>query len=239
VLGIATAVLLAQLSACTGAAALSMDAARQRVDAFDLAGAAAASDAAAQTGCVDARLTSLYLRGWLAARDAYRFGGSAASLAPVQQIVDQIDSSAAASSGQAEIVRFVLRAAMAAAQSERDTLALLIEHAVNLERQRRAAGLRGAPLITPDEAAGDLWLQVHRFEDARRAYARAAENGLNTPRVRLGLARVAIRLSDPAAACTEYANLVAGWSAATAPPEIVEARTFIQQPACRPIAPIR
>lgn len=236
---IATAVLLAQLSACTGVAAASTDAARQRADAFDLAGAADAAETAVQAGCADARLTALYLRGWLAARDAYRFGGSPESLAPVQQILDQIDSSAAASFGETEIVRFVLRAAMAAAQSERDTLALLIEHAINLERQRRAAGLRGAPLLTPDEAAGDLWLQVHRFEDARRAYTRAADSGLHTPRVRLGLARVAVRLSDLATACTAYTNLVAGWTASAAPPELVEARTFVQQPACLPNAPTR
>lgn len=210
-----------------------MDVAQGRADAFDLAGAADASEAAVRAGCADAGLTALYLRGWIAARDAYRFGGSPESLAPVQQILDRIDTSAFASSGEAEIVRFVLRAAMAAAQSERDTLALLIGHAMDLESRRRSAGLRGAPIMTAHEAAGDLWLQVHRFEDARRAYTRAADQVSRTARVVLGLARTAVRLSDIPAACEEYARLATAPStAATLPSEIAEARTFVQQHAC-------
>ncbi|HLG55160.1 MAG TPA: hypothetical protein VI485_07505 [Vicinamibacterales bacterium] len=99
---------------------------------------------------------------------------------------------------------------------------------------RLSAGLPGTPMITAHEAAGDLWLQVHRYEDARRAYVRAAERIGATPRVTLGLARTAARLGDMAAACTQYRALVTSWKEAAAePPEISEARTFLLQPACR------
>jgi hypothetical protein len=152
-----------------------------------------------------------------------------------------MDAEPLRSAGETQIVRFVLQAAIAASQSEREEVALLIEHAIDLEAQRRSAGLSGAPAVAAVEVAGDLWLQVHRYEDARRAYMRAAQRVGRTPRVVLGLARTAVRLSDQAAACTEYQALVAGWRSAGQPPrEIVEAQTFLSEPMCqarRPTTP--
>ena len=134
----------------------------------------------------------------------------------------------------AEIARVVLMAASAAAQSEREEMGLLLEHASNLERQQRSAGLQGAPIITAQEAAGDLWLQVHRFEEARRAYLSAAEQVGATRRVTLGLARTAFRLGDLPASCAQYRALVTGWpQKAGEPPELMEARTFLRRPECR------
>jgi len=122
---------------------------------------------------------------------------------------------------------------MAAAQSERDELSLLIEHAVDLEARRRSANLSAAPIISAHEAAGDLWLQVHRYQDARDAYLRARARLGPTRRVLLGLARTAVRLSDPATACDHYAKLIASWrSAGTDPVEIDEARSFLRQSMC-------
>ena len=233
VLTIAIAIWLAQPSSCAGGSARLVASAQAHADAFDLTQAAMDFEAAASTGCADAQLTALYLRGWIAARDAYRVGGSPESLAPVQAILDRMDAEPLRSRGDAEVARFVLRAAMAAAQSERDELSLLIEHAVDLEARRRAANLSAAPIITAHEAAGDLWLQVHRYQDARDAYLRARERMGSTRRVLLGLARTAVRLSDPATACDQYETLIASWrSSGTDPVEIDEARSFLRQPMC-------
>jgi hypothetical protein len=233
-LPIVIAMLLAQPQGCAGNAKTSIATAQARADAFDLAGAADAFAAAAAAGCSDARLSAVYLRALVAAREAYRFGGSPESIAPVERALAELDREPLRSAGETQVVRFVLQAAIAAAQSEREEVALLIEHAIDLETQRRSAGLSGAPVITAMEMAGDLWLQVHRYDDARRAYRRAADRVGRTPRVVLGLARTAARLSDGATACMEYRAFVTGWTSTGQPPqEIVEARTFLREPICR------
>ena len=233
-LSIAIAMLLAQPQGC---AKTSIATAQARADAFDLSGAAASFGAAAAAGCSEARVAALYLRGLVAARAAYPFGGSAESIAPIERALAELDREPLRSVGEAQVVRFVLQAAIAAAQSEREEIALLIEHAIDLETQRRSAGLPGAPVVTAVEVAGDLWLQVHRYDDARRAYARAADRVGRTPRVVLGLARTAVRLSDWPTACAEYKALVAGWRSAGQPLEIGEAQTFLREPMCRSLPP--
>jgi hypothetical protein len=237
-LAIVIAMLVAQPQGCVGNAKTLIASAQARADAFDLSGAADAFAAAAAAGCNEARLPAVYLRGLVAAREAYRFGGSPESIAPVERALSEMDTEPLRSAGETQVVRFVLQAALAASQSEREEVALLIEHAIDLEGQRRSAGLSGAPAVTAAEIAGDLWLQVHRYEDARRAYMRAAERVGRTPRVVLGLARAAVRLSDRAAACTEYRALAASWRSAAQPPrEIVEAQTFLSGPMCPPLEP--
>jgi TolA-binding protein len=92
---------------------------------------------------------------------------------------------------------------------------------------------RGLPMVTAHEVAGDLWLQVHRYDDARQAYERAARRVGPTPRVTLGLARVAVRLDATSTACSQYRRLLASWKfQGTDPPEIAEARAFLRGPAC-------
>jgi predicted PP-loop superfamily ATPase len=88
-------------------------------------------------------------------------------------------------------------------------------------------------VITAHEAAGDLWLQVYRYDEARRAYTRAVERLGRTRRTTLGLARVAVRLSDEASACEHYRALVAGWGGGDASAEIVEARAFVARSSCK------
>jgi hypothetical protein len=240
-LSLLVALMLAQGPACSSEGAALMKAASERARAFDMAGAAERLTSAATRGCAEAELASVYLRGYVAAREAYRFGGSPESLEPVRAAMARLKAAAQGTAALPGIAAFVLQAAAAAAQSERDELALVIEHAVQLEAVRLSAGLPGAPMITAHEAAGDLWLQVHRYEDARRAYVRVAERIGATPRVTLGLARTAARLGDVAAACTQYRALVTSWKeAAEEPQEISDARTFLLQPSCRtPVAPPR
>ena len=56
----------------------------------------------------------------------------------------------------------------------------------------------GAPFGAAHEVAGELWLQVHRYEDARRFFARAVERQGKTPRLALGrFASIARLVGDP------------------------------------------
>lgn len=139
----------------------------------------------AQAGDVE----QVYLRGLAAAADAYKQGGSEESLAPVRQAIDQLRALSRGRPGPAEIARLVLVAAAAAAQSEREEMGAYLTHATDMEVLQLAAGQPGAPGITALEAAGDLWLQVHRYDDAVRAYERAATYLGTTPRIAAGLAR--------------------------------------------------
>ena len=232
----ATALLLlalAQGAQCSPEATSLMKTATERAALFDLAGALQRMQAAAMSGCADATLPALYLRGWIAARDAYRVGGSPESLRQVSQSIATMQETLG-KSGQPQIAALVLQAAAAAAQSERDELALMIDYAVQLEDRNLTAKLPALPMITAHEAAGDLWLQVYRYDDARRAYMKAAERIGVTPRITLGLARLAVRIEAVATACKQYQSLVTSWKGSgPEPPELAEARTFLMNPACQ------
>lgn len=229
--GFLIALLLAQPSSCDGIAD-----AQKRAEAFDLLGAAQRLQAAVMSGCTDAVLPSIYLRGWIAARDAYRVGGSPESLRPVVRAIAMLQD--IGRTGQAQIAALVLQAAAAAAQSERDELALMIDYALELEDRNLTAKRQALPMITAHEAAGDLWLQVYRYDDARKAYTKASERLGMTPRIRLGQARLAARVDAAATACAQYRSLVSSWNAASPdPPELSEARAFLTGPACQSSAP--
>ena len=229
---------LAQGAQCSPEATTLMKAASERAAVFDLAGALQRMQAAVTSGCAEATLPVLYLRGWIAARDAYRVGGSPESLRPVLQSIASLQDTMG-KSGPPQIAALVLQAAAAAAQSERDELALMIDYAVQLEDRDLAAKRPGLPMITAHEAAGDLWLQVYRYDEARRAYTTAAERIGVTPRITLGLARLAVRIDALATACKQYQSLVTSWKGTgPEPPELSEARTFLTAPACQgPVTP--
>lgn len=137
---------------------------------------------------VDVR--TVYLDGLAAARQAYAVGGSDESLTPVRTAIAALETVAQGAPGEAEIARLVLLAAAAAAQSERAEMGVYLAQATDLEVLQLAAGQPGAPGISALETAGDLWLQVHRFDDARRAYERAAQHLGMTARIRSGLERL-------------------------------------------------
>ncbi len=140
--------------------------------------------------CTAAEVEAVYVRGWDAAQAAATVGGPAESLTAVREAIATLDRMAGGVHGPAEIARFVLAAAADAAQDERDEMALFLDHAVALERTQLDAHQPGAPGIAAHEAAGDLWLQVHRYEDAKRAYEQAKAVLGSTPRIESGLARV-------------------------------------------------
>ena len=131
----------------------------------------------------------LYVRGLAAAAEAYRQGGSDESLAPVREAIARLEAISQGRPGSAEITRLVLIAAAAAAQSEREEMAAYLTHATDMEVLQLAAGQPPAPAVAALEAAGDLWLQVHRYDDAVRAYERAAAHLGMTARIAAGLAK--------------------------------------------------
>ena len=139
--------------------------------------------------CTAGEIQAVYLRGWEAATEAARVGGSQEALTPVRETIATLERMSRGVHGQAEIAQYVLLAAAGAAQEERDEMALFIQHAVDLEREQLDASQPGAPGITAHEAAGDLWLLVRRYDDAKRAYERARTVIGPTPRIQSGLAR--------------------------------------------------
>jgi hypothetical protein len=195
---------------------------------FDLAGAAERLASAGQRGDLFAQLGGVYLRGLVEAHEASRQGGSPDSLMPVRQAIAWLEIVANGRPGSAEIARLMLHAAAAAAQSEREEMRLYLDTAIRMETLQRAAGLPGAPIIAAAETAGDLWLQVHRYDEARRAYDDASERFGSSLRMLAGRARAARGLNEPAAACTGFRALLDAWGGRPAMPvEIVEAREYV------------
>ena len=221
--------LLLQTARCDAA----LLAARTHVLRMDTTRAEAALTARGLEAC-DLELPLIYLRGLVAARAAYAKGGDEASLAPVRAAIAAVGERAALGE-VAEIVGFVLRAAVAAAQSERDEMSVLLAQALQVERGRGARGLDGAPLIAAHEMAGDLWLQVHRFDEAAAAYRVARGYAADSPRVTAGLARALARQNQVPQACEEYRRLTAqaGALRPSMTEELTEAARYLRQPACQ------
>ncbi len=217
-----------------------MRSAEQAARRLELRVAAERATAAAGSGCVEAVTAAWYLGGLLAAREAYRDGGSAESLAPVRAAIAALEQIGGGIAGPAEIGRVTLLAAAAAAQSERDEMAVFLDFALRMEALQLAAGQPGAPGVAAHEVAGDLWLQVHRYADAARAYEEASRRIGDTPRVWLGRARAAARLELSAASCGYYGAFIAAFrSDRPGADEIVEAERFRLAPACSSEPPVR
>jgi hypothetical protein len=202
-------------------------------DTLDLTRLARAVGAA----CGSGDLAAVYVRGLADAQEAYAVGGSPESLRPVHAAIGQLAAHAARASapdGSAAIAGLVLQAAAAAAQSEREELSLFIDQAVRLETVALSRGGTGAPVISAYEAAGQLWLRVHRFADAAAAYDAAVEQMGAMPRIMLGRARVAVRLGDAGTACAMYRWLVErSPRESTAGTEMEEARAYLRRAECR------
>ena len=221
------AMLAAPQPGCSAAATATLERATVLAAEFDLRGASAALDDPAAAECERVRVAVFFVRGLLYATDAFRDGGSAESLKPVILAINGLETIARGRRGSAEIARLLLRAAAAAAQSERDEMRLYLDAALQMEDVQRAVGESGAPLVSVSELAGDLWLQVHRYEQARLAYAAASERVGTTLRVLAGQARTAARLQTEGEACVRFDTLLAAWGSRLAiPAEIAEAREY-------------
>jgi tetratricopeptide (TPR) repeat protein len=157
---------------------------------------------------------------WAEARALASLGGALDQLAPVIERLREIDRLRALAARTTSVdgarrslalqyADAAVRAAIAAAQDERDDMKVFLSHARGLDRQ--LAGL-GAPASSPlpiDELEGELWLEVDRFVEARDAYLRAValHNGAGAW---LGLARATDRLGDRLAACDAYRRSMLG-----------------------------
>jgi len=141
------------------------------------------------------------IAGWRAAREIAPKGGAVDLLGPVNARLKELDAIPNMSARYAEIA---IRAAVSAAQEERDELGLLLAHARDLSNQMGIGA--GTPPEWPlaiDELEGELWFEVERFTDSRDAYERAAKQR-GTPNAWIGLARAADKLGDTVTACRAY-----------------------------------
>jgi hypothetical protein len=140
-------------------------------------------------------IEALYLKGLADARAAFEQGAPPESLVPVREAIAALLKMSRERPGPAEIARLTLHAAAAGAQSERDEMAIYLDQATRMEILQLEAKQPGAPGISALETAGDLWLQAFRYDEAIKAYERAAQYVGETPRIRDGLARARARLT--------------------------------------------
>ncbi len=150
---------------------------------------------------VERDVQRIAMQGWLAARALVPKGGALDLLGPVNIRLKELDAIPSRSARYAEIA---IRAAVSAAQEERDEMELLLAHARDLSNQMGAGA--GTPPEWPlpiDELEGELWFEVDRYPEARDAYERATRQR-PTPNAWIGLARASDRLGDTVTACRAY-----------------------------------
>ena len=145
--------------------------------------------------------SALRMEGWRRRGRLY-CGGAAELLGPVNVRLRELDQLGGTPARYAEAA---IRAAVSAAQEERDEMALQLEHARSLSD---LMALTGPPPESPlpiDELEGELWFEVDRFTESRDAYLRATKLK-PTPNAWIGLARASDKLGDTASACRAYAS---------------------------------
>jgi hypothetical protein len=177
--------------------------------------------------------------GWKAARALVPVGGAVEHLGAVKEYLNDIERIRAAAANLASMdgARLVLtlryadaavRAAIAAAQDERDDMNLFLRHARATDEQLAALGRPASAPLPIDELEGELWLEVDGYDAAHEAYLRAIANG-GRPRAWIGLARVNDRLGSTLAACDAYRRASAG---ALDEEDRIEALTYLNSRAC-------
>ena len=145
--------------------------------------------------------------GFEEARALAAFGGAVERQGPTREALDLLTTLRGGSLDlEVEYAATAIRAAISAAQDERPELDLLLTHARDLTerlaaRQRRAVWPRPFNVL-----AGELWLEVDRFEEARAAFERAVAADA-TPIAITGLARTLQRLGRRDEACRTFARL--------------------------------
>lgn len=169
--------------------------------------------------------------GWAAARALAAKGGDVAALGSVNEQLKVL----AGLSGdrEARYADVAIRAAVSAAQDERDEMAVFLTHARALDTELRLLGGPARWPVPIDELEGELWLEVDRYPEARAAYERATAS-TGTASSWLGLARVNDRLGRVADACRAYASAL---SAGLADRPLAEAARYVASPECR-VAPV-
>ncbi len=174
---------------------------------------------------VDREVQRVSMAGWIAARDLAPKGGAIALLGPVNQRLKALDGLPGTAARYAEIA---IRAAVSAAQDEREELAVFLAHARDLSD---AMALAGGPAQWPlpiDEMEGELWLEVDRYTEARDAFRRATRLRTSA-NAWIGLARASDRLGDIVGACAAYTQV----SSTAGLPPLVEIEISLYALKCR------
>jgi tetratricopeptide (TPR) repeat protein len=172
--------------------------------------------------CPEVVLARVALLGWIEARELATTGGPVHLLGPTLEYLKELEGFRSGPLAiEAEYAETAIRAAIAAAQDERPEMELLLTHARDLAerlaaRARQATWPRSFNLL-----AGELWFEVDRYEEARRAFERALQSEVS-PLALVGLARSLVRLERHADACRAYRALREG------PPKLLEeARAYL------------
>ena len=140
------------------------------------------------------------MAGWVAARALAPKGGAVDLLGPVNARLRELDAMPNTSARYAEVA---IRAAVSAAQEERDEMGLFLDHLRDLSQQMTLAGSPPQWPLPFDELEGELWLEVDRFTESRDAYQRATRT-TGSPNAWIGLARANEKLGDVIGACAAY-----------------------------------
>jgi len=221
---------LAAAQSCDHAAERSaLAAARARIGVMEEAGPALSAAVAAQPGCVDLAVAAFAVSGWEEGRRLTRVAGAPEALGPVNALLRRLDGLRAAVTPRslpaqhASYAEALVRAAVAASQDEREEMQVYLAYATDLAAALAPA--RAAQLwpLTPDEAAGELWLEVDRFAEARTALDRVVA-GPATARTWWWLGRVRERLGDGQGACVAYFQAEAGGLTGSRLTAVTEAR---------------
>jgi hypothetical protein len=109
---------------------------------------------------------------------------------------------------QAAYADAVLRAAVDAAQDERDEMQVYLTHARTLASSLSLGGVEWPWPLPVDVVAGELWLEVDRFAEARDSFA-SVSSGLLADRAMAGLGHALERLGDTTGACAAYRRAAA------------------------------
>ena len=122
----------------------------------------------------------------------------------------------------------MLRAAIAAAQDERDEMQVWLEHARALASRLALAGDRARWPLPIDLVDGELWSRVDDYELAEASYTRALAERDSAAGWR-GLARARDRRGNREGACAAYRKAVeAAGAALTAGGVASEARGYLR-----------
>lgn len=176
--------------------------------------------------------TRWYARGLGAARAAWP-GGQGPMVAVAREAAQKLDAIAAkggraSRTGVVELQRLGVLAAIAGAQEEQDELTLLLTQAKAIENGLLPPGQPAVPVIPIHELAGDLFMIVHRYPDARLAYEAALKRYPKRARSMYGVALATAKLGDAAAARAAYEAFLEQWKSADPDrPEVVEAKAYL------------
>ena len=161
---------------------------------------------------VDREVQRLATEGWVAARALAPKGGALELLGPVNLRLRALDGLPGNAARYADAA---IRAAVSAAQEEREEMAVFLAHARDLSDTMALAGAPAQWPLPVDEMEGELRLEVDQYAEARDAYQRATKLK-PTANAWIGLARASDRLGDLVGACAAYtqASSTAGLPAA-------------------------